>query len=302
MTTAKEFLFPWPLGDYPEVHSAKRPWLEAVLMGLNSLYGASLTSSRPPTVEQKRVASFIVKSLELFWSWEEKIPASTFKDLFRVKGVDYRGEEIKLARYFNWPCMAAAFPEEVGSLPIEEFCSGGCLSYIHDFKQFLIPEDQKYLGRAPRTMVEDSDWAEVCAGLLRVGICSVLPQSALYHVGGRPLLNGLFAVSKNEVKDGLELHRLIMNMVPLNSLCSGFSGDTCTLPGISGFSAFYLYEGEIAVLASEDIKCFYYLFQIPRSWQRYMGFAREVPRELCPPGHEGWPLPPCIAGITYGVR
>ena len=126
-------------------------------------------------------------------------------------------------------------------------------------------------------MVAESDWPEVCAGLLRLGICGVLPRSCLYHVGSTPLLNGLFAVSKNEFKDGVELHRLIMNLVPLNRLCLPFKGAVDTLPTIAGLSAFYLEEGEVAMMASEDIKCFYYLFRIPPSWHRYMGFAREVP-------------------------
>jgi hypothetical protein len=227
--------------------------------------------------------------LQRCFLWQEVVPQISFEDLFRVKGVDYRGEEIKLARSFNWECIAAAFPDEVGTLAIKDFCTGGCLSYINDFECFLRPQDQQHLGRVPRTMVADVDWPEVCAGLVRTGICGILPKRSLYHVGSTPLLNGLFAVSKNEFKDGVELHRLIMNMVPLNQLCLPFKGAVDTLPPVAGLNAFYLEEGEVAMMASEDIKCFYYLFKIPSSWQRYMGFSREVPSCLCPPEFQGEP-------------
>lgn len=96
-------------------------------------------------------------------------------------------------------------------------------------------------------------------------------------MGPHPVLNGLFAVSKNEFKDGIELQRLIMNLVPTNRLCKSLKGDTGTLPSISGFSAFYLDDGEVAMMSSEDIKCFYYLFKIPRSWWPFMGFTGAAP-------------------------
>lgn len=66
-------------------------------------------------------------------------------------------------------------------------------------------------------------------------------------------------------------------------------GAVDTLPTVAGLNAFYLEEGEVAMMASEDIKCFYYLFKIPSSWQRYMGFSREVPSCLCPPEFQGEP-------------
>ena len=289
MPMAQDVLFPMPLGDYPGVHPDKMPWLHAILLGLNSFYGVGWTSNAEPTALQKQVAASVLVYLDRMWAWTEVIPVCSFGDLFRVKGVDYRGEEIKLARSFSWQSIAAASPPEVASLSMEDFCTGGCRSYLGDFEKFLLPEDQRRLGRPPRTMVADADWPEVCAGLLRMGICGILPQHGLFHVGGRPILNGLFSVSKNEFQGSIELHRLIMNLVPLNAICLPFKGEVNTLPTVAGLSAFYLEDGQVATLASEDIKCFYYLFRIPLSWQPFMGFAREVPSYLCPPEWRGGP-------------
>eukprot|EP00435_Cladocopium_sp_Y103_P020901 s2412_g5.t1 len=289
MTMATDSIFPLPLEGYELVPPEQTGWLKAVLTALNSLYGSGMTSSSCPSPSQKRVASTVLSFLSRMWEWKELVPQDTFEDFFNVRGVDYRGEEIKLARSFNWECIAGALPQEVGTLCLEEFCVGGCRHYVESFENFLLPSDQLSLGKAPRVMVSDSDWDEVCEGLIQTGICRVLPRSQLFHLGDRPLLNGLFAVTKGEYQGTLELHRLIMNMVPLNNLCRPLRGDVATLPAVSSFNAFFLEDHEVAVMASEDIKCFYYLFTIPAGWQRFMGFNRVVPAHLVPTEYKGSP-------------
>ena len=110
MPMAQDVLFPMPLGDYPGVHPDKMPWLHAILLGLNSFYGVGWTSNAEPTALQKQVAASVLVYLDRMWAWTEVIPVCSFGDLFRVKGVDYRGEEIKLARSFSWQSIAGASP------------------------------------------------------------------------------------------------------------------------------------------------------------------------------------------------
>lgn len=42
-------------------------------------------------------------------------------------------------------------------------------------------------------------------------------------------------------------------------------------------------------MSSEDIRCFFYLFQIPVAWRRFMGFNQRVPDEQVPLGFKGKP-------------
>jgi hypothetical protein len=44
------------------------------------------------------------------------------------------------------------------------------------------------------------DWDAVCEGLVEAGICGANAEADLYHVEGRPLLNGMFGVSKGEME------------------------------------------------------------------------------------------------------
>ena len=207
------------------------------------------------------------------WNWEDQVPDTPFSELLKVRGVDHRGEEIHVARAFNWLSIAGALPHEVGSLELGAFCIGGCKHYVGNFEEYLLPVEQQTIGRPPRVMVSDEDWGEVCSGLI---------SSRVYHVHGQPLVNGLFSVSKNEVVDNVELHRLIMNLIPINRLVRSLQGDTGTLPSVAQFNPFYLEDSEVAILGSEDIRCFYYLFQLPESWYRFMAFSKPVPSSLVP--------------------
>eukprot|EP00438_Fugacium_kawagutii_P023208 Skav215677 [mRNA] locus=scaffold278:111881:120662:- [translate_table: standard] len=278
-TTAGD-LFPLPLSASALVGPEKQDWLWCVLSALNDLNGVSSNTNAPVSECQKKVVLQLGTRLERFWNWGDVVPGEGFGDLFDVRGVDYRGEEVKLAKSFSWSTVSPSLPLEVGTLELEKFCTGGCLHYVTHFEDYLLPPDQQHLGRVPRVMVSPEDWGEVCEGLIQSKICGVMARSDLYHVGDQPVLNGLFSVSKNEFVGPIEVHRLIMNLVPLNRLCRSFQGDVATLPTM--FSSFFLEDGEIAIMASEDIKCFYYLFTLPCSWFKFLGFAGEVPEALKP--------------------
>ena len=255
-----------------------------MIRALNLLYGTkSKTRAREEGIRRslsERVNQVVLNSDLL----EEPLPQLDFHKLFQSKTVDYTGEEVQVARSFQWKTVEAAMPEAVGSLELETFCDGGTLNYVREFESFLLPPQDQQMGRTPSIMVEQSHWAEVCSGLLRRGVCRVMHVSELHHVGDRPLLNGLFAVSKQETAVGadgqpFEVCRLIMNLVPTNGCCRSLVGDTSTLPSVVGMSSIILDDNQLLITSSEDIRCFFYLFRTPASWWKYMGFAREVPPE-----------------------
>ena len=211
---------------------------------------------------------------------KEEVPPMSFDDFFSVRGLDYQGDEVKLARRLTWEGIEPSLPKEVGSLDIRSFCSDGVLHYINNFKEFLVPPEQRSLGVDPKVMVEQGQWEKICCGLVDRGLCEVLHESELFHVGARPVLSGLFGVSKQEYSNDVEILRLIMNLKPINSLCLPLTADTGTLPSITSMTGLYLQSNELLTLSSEDIRCFFYLFQAPREWMPCLGFARKVPRSL----------------------
>lgn len=156
LTKVKDFLFPLPLQGYPGV-SEKAPWLATILLGLSSMNGAGMTTTSSATEAQKKVAAVAMAFLDRMWGWDERVPDTPFSELLKVRGVDYRGEEIHVAQAFNWRSIAGALPREVGSLELEAFRAGGCKHYVANFEEYFLPQDFETIGRIPRVMVSDSE-------------------------------------------------------------------------------------------------------------------------------------------------
>ena len=270
-------VFPLPTSQ------ASSPFSAGTIAALNDLAGFQGSSREGCS---KDIEDGMVKSLEDRCArckmWEEPKPDINFSTLFKSKTLDYSGEEIKVAQSLNWEAVSASLPDGVGTLALEDYCVGGTLEYVQNFESHLLPPELCKVPKPPRVMVEDGSWTDLCRGLVEKNICEVWPKTSLFQCNGMTLLNGLFAVGKGEYQGPRETQRLIMNLTPLNSLCRSLEGDVSTLPGLSGFGGFLLDKGEVALISSEDIKCFFYLFSVPESWKRYLGFNREVPGELLP--------------------
>ena len=275
-------IFPLPVSQEDPIEVA------AMISGLNDL---SDCSGEPPPPGKDDISALMKKRLcklsERFKIWETPKPVLDFKTLFSRKDVDYCGEEVKVALNLSWEAVQASLPEGVGCLPLEDFCRHGTLEYVLNFEKYMQPPDLVQVPRPPKVMVQDGSWDDLCKGLVEKNICEIRPISSLYHHQGKVLLNGLFAVGKGEFHLGVETQRLIMNLTPVNALCCSLKGDVCTLPGLPSFSGFLLEEGEMALISSEDIRCFFYLFSLPEAWKPYLGFNKEVSAHLVPPEFAG---------------
>ena len=84
-------------------------------------------------------------------------------------------------------------------MDLEQVVSGGCLHYVRNFTQFLVPEESQVFTKAPKVMVADEEWDCMCEGregLLKRGICGAIAESEIHHAQGRLLLNGMFSCEK----------------------------------------------------------------------------------------------------------
>ena len=230
----------------------------------------------------------------------ENLPEINFAQVFSSKGVDYQGEEVRVARKVVWESIEASLPDQVGTLDLRDFCHSGVLHYVEHFEDYLLPFDAQSIGKPPRVFVDDDEWPVVAAGLIKRGLCIPMAVSELHHVGSSPLVNGLFAVSKDEFCGDVELCRLIMNLKPVNALTRPLEGDTCTLPMVTQLAALYLGDEEWLTVSSEDLRCYFYLFSVPQAWQKYLGFGRRLPSELVPSGGQGQEWVLCSRVLPMG--
>ena len=259
--------------------------LVLICKALNSYHGVRdpgrIRLSQSCVAALKALSAYAVD----FGAMKEKFEGVSWDEYLRVKSIDYKGDEVKLARSFCWRNIEPALPPGIGSIPLDEICELGTLDYILNFEKYLLPDESRVLTKAPRIFVDDGEWEQVCAGLLDKGVCQLLAKSDVYELNGCCLFSGMFGVSKEEFsQDGVEIMRLIMNLVPVNRLCRNLGGDISTLPSWAGMTPYLLEENQVILMSSEDIRCFFYLFEIPMNWRRFMAFGKEVPVSLCPPG------------------
>lgn len=173
-------------------------------------------------------------------------------------------------------------------MPLADVCSEGSRHYVLHFDHYLKPPAEWGPIKRPKVFVDDCDWGEVCSGLVESGICSFIDESEVFDTGQGPLLNGLFGVTKEErTAEGVEIFRLIMNLIPLNSLCAPLAGDVNTLPAWSGMSPFFLQPSECLLVSSEDVKCFFYTLSVPECWVKFLAFNKRVPDDVLPSHLQG---------------
>ena len=280
-------LFPLPLPSSLKRDCQVPPCVDALVHALNSLYGTKAVVRRREDKTRLMLVERLENTVVSSGLAKERLPDTDFDQFFKGKGVDYSGEEVQVARRFKWSMVEAAFPEAVGTLDLEEFCEGGTLEYVRNFESFMLPLEDQFMGKTPSIMVDLEHWPQVCSGLIRRGVCRAMHISDIHHINGKPVLNGLFAVGKNEFatdEDGseFEICRLITNLVPTNGCCRSLTGDTSTLPSVIGMSSIVLEDHQLLVTSSEDIRCFFYLFRTPPSWWCFMAFGREIPEEALP--------------------
>lgn len=282
-------LFPLPtsrasfLTVDPTLNPNELAWGQCLTLSLNSFWGAELFNEREPTKCQVLSLQRLFEDVRRFVSLHTAVETVNWDEFFKIKSIDYKGDEVKVARWFSWSNVSPALPREVGRVPLEEVTSHGAQHYVLNFDHYLKPRSEWGPLTKPRVMVSDEDWGEVCKGLVDTGVCTFIEEHEVFDTGEGPLLNGLFGVTKDEwTEAGVEIYRLIMNLVPLNSLCRPLSGDVDTLPSWSGMNPYFLQPSQGLLVSSEDVKCFFYVISVPSSWTKYLAFNKMVPDEVLP--------------------
>ena len=275
--------------------------LRVLVFALNSLNGEGFDDDGTRVSPyQRQVLEGLLLPCQRICDWSERGRRTSWSDFFRIKGVDYKGDEILSAQWLRWENVAPALPLEVGGVALEDVVEKGSRHYVLNFAEYLLdPEDQVSV-KPPRVMVDPACWDVFCEKMMERGVFSRVHVDEVYKVQGKPLLNGLFGVSKHEFEGQWEVMRVIMNLVPLNSVCRGLDSDIATLPSWAGMSPLELLSDEDLVVSSEDVRCFFYIFKIPVAWHRFMAFNRPLPERLRGDKPGDWF--PCSAVLPMGFK
>ena len=178
---------------------------------LNSLAGMSMDEvAYDGSSVQHGALRYLKTQSDRLCGWSEKFEELSWEKLFKVKGVDYRGEEVLVAKYVGWKHLEPALPNEVGSVNLLDVVELGMHHYVKNFEEYLMPFEDMVPSRSPQVMIPPDEWEAVAQGLISKGICGIIGEDEVFRVKGVPVLNGMFGVSKNEWVEDVEVHRLIM--------------------------------------------------------------------------------------------
>ena len=114
-------------------------WVFCVCLSLNSLWGDALFFEGRPNSAQLQCLRLILEEVKRFCTMEAKIEKCDWNDFLKVRTIDYKGDEVKVARFFEWKNILPALPKEVGEVPLAEVCNLGSRFYVENFDLFLKP-------------------------------------------------------------------------------------------------------------------------------------------------------------------
>ena len=100
-------------------------------------------------------------------------------------------------------------------------------------------------------------------------------------------MGGLMEVAKAGNGRNIGPQRLIMNIKLSNWAQHVMSGDMSQLPTSGQWRGLVLEGGETLVWPGEDLKCCFYVFEIPEPWRRWMASSAPVARSCFYPGSTG---------------
>ena len=183
----KATLFPLPASSsllsesFPQLCPLGVSWLCNVCMGLNSLWGDGLTFEGEITGIVLDCLKLIVTDIQRVCSLTGKVDHFDWENFFTTRSIDYKGDEVKTAREFCWSNIAPALPKEIGRVPLSEVCTLGAKHYVENFDCYIRPPHRWERRRAPRVMVPDHAWAEVCQGLVSMGVCCFIKEADVWR-------------------------------------------------------------------------------------------------------------------------
>ena len=117
--------------------------------------------------------------------------------------------------------------------------------------------------------------------MVRRGILEPIPESDLIYHNGVLLAAGAFGVGKGKqitLPSGAsaESLRLIINLTTCTVLQKPIRADVKTLPHFGQWANLELMADEVWLWDSDDVRCCFYVFQLPKAWRPWFVLHKPV--------------------------
>lgn len=190
--------------------------------------------------------------------------------------ISYTGEEVAKMEPLTFDQVIPALPPEGhgGSISILDWTKGRTRSFLTKPAECVVlDEGQKLPKLQAKVHIVAEDRVSVANLLVERNICAWVELESVFKFRGTMVLNGMFGVAKgSQLDDGRRHLRVIMNLIPSNSIMSQLTGCVHELPGISQYMSITLGENETLSLCQSDMTSAFYLFELPKQWRPFLAF------------------------------
>ena len=253
-------------------------WTLVTLCGLNGVAGygraprfGPMSSAHQRAAETVRlgVMRMLATDFELHRS-----PQEAEKEL-AARFLSYTGEEVPKMQVIGYEQVKAALPPEShgGSIDALQLVCDGTKNFLNFPEEALLTDPPKDVKLRAKVHVKPEERLKLAELLVKRRLCVWVEEQDVLRIGDDKVLNGLFAVGKGtRLSSGEEVQRLIMNLVPTNSVFKQAQGSTSDLPAITQYLSTVLSGDQQLSFFQSDMSSAFYLFRIPSAWNRMMCF------------------------------
>lgn len=254
-------------------------WLLVAIIAINGLYGFGNAPekgdwSKAEFRAVKAIGSAVDRLLSHGTVVKDFNPDE--EQTLRKKKVNYQGEEVGICHKLSLKQVLPALPpaEHGGTILTTDFVSEQTKEWLLNPGRNLIDDVGQEIPRLQgKIHVEKDEIIPISDELVARGVCSWIPLSTVVEFRGQKVLNGLFGVEKSgKVQGNLPILRLIMNLVPINSVMRQYVGVVKNLPSITSWMGIVVDEGEEIRVWQSDMCNAFYLFRLPVVWRSFLAF------------------------------
>lgn len=281
-------------------------WVGLGCVAINRLYGhPNVGPSRPSGKVHEAVVASLRDRVSRFLAGDKVAPFSfddAVKDL-KEKRLSYSGEEIQQPHAISCEQILQGLPPpgHGGSIPLLPFLKGRTRYLMENPLESLLAEKDRASGPVTaKVHIVKGEEVKVFNLLHSRGVINWIKAGDAFSDSRGTYLSGLFGVIKpgKTTSTGKPVLRVIMNLIPSNSLFDIIQGDISLLPSATQWMPLCVSDGEEISLSQSDMSAAFYLFSIPHCWQPYMVFnfrakGCEVGLDGLDP--DGWYRPTCRA-------
>ena len=219
---------------------------------------------------QMAAARMLEGESPFFWG-----PEHILQDLLS-KHLSYTGEEVTPMQVLTLEQVLPALPPigHGGEIDLLPFVDDRTRHLLTHPAECLLADDGRVLpSLQAKVHVAQGEKLMLAQELVKRGIARWLPFEEVAEYRQQKVLSGLFGVGKGKyLPGGREILRLIMNLVPANSILKEIRAGVGRLPHITQWLSTYVGPDEELQLHQSDMSAAFYLFRLPDVWQTYMAF------------------------------